>query len=120
MQSCNIGVEVRALFHLLKRRPAFVKMQPVSNAICLYKYPYHNKIKRRISRGELLDDKFVAAYRQIKTCLLSYFKTEPAIEVYYETGPMTYICSMVGVGLPPSFSKVMAKAWTFPAFVFFI
>lgn len=79
MQSCNIGVEVRALFHLLKRRPAFVKMQPVSNAICLYKYPYHNKIKRRISRGELLDDEFVAAYKQIKPCLLLYFKTEPTI-----------------------------------------
>lgn len=42
-------------------------------------YPYHNKIKQRIINNELIKYEFVTAYKNIKPCLLLYFKTEPYI-----------------------------------------
>lgn len=42
-------------------------------------YPYHNKIKRRISNGELVGYEFVEKYKSISPCLLLYFSTEPRI-----------------------------------------
>lgn len=43
-------------------------------------YPYHNKIKQRIKAGELIKFEFVDQYKNIKPCLLLYFKTEPYIK----------------------------------------
>lgn len=42
-------------------------------------YPYHNKIKQRISNGELIGYEFVEKYKSISPCLLLYFSTEPRI-----------------------------------------
>lgn len=42
-------------------------------------YPYHNKIKQRINNGELVKYEFVDSYKNIRPCLLLYFKTEPYI-----------------------------------------
>lgn len=42
-------------------------------------YPYHNKIKQRISNNELLGYEYVNAYKKISPCLLLYFSTEPKI-----------------------------------------
>lgn len=42
-------------------------------------YPYHNKIKQRISNGELVGYEFVEKYKSISPCLLLYFSTEPRI-----------------------------------------
>ena len=42
-------------------------------------YPYHNKIKQRISNNELLRYEYVYKYKDISPCLLLYFETEPKI-----------------------------------------
>lgn len=42
-------------------------------------YPYHNKIKQRITNGELIKFEFVEKYKDISPALLLYFKTEPHI-----------------------------------------
>lgn len=42
-------------------------------------YPYHNRIKQRISEGELIKYEFVDRYKKISPCLLLYFKTEPYV-----------------------------------------
>ncbi len=42
-------------------------------------YPYHNKIKQRISNGELVGYEFVEKYKNISPCLLLHFNTEPRI-----------------------------------------
>lgn len=42
-------------------------------------YPYHNKIKRRITNGELLKYEYVTSYKDIQPCLLLYFRTEPYV-----------------------------------------
>lgn len=42
-------------------------------------YPYHNKIKQRINNGELISYEFVEKYKNISTCLVLYFKSEPYI-----------------------------------------
>lgn len=42
-------------------------------------YPYHNRIKQRISNGELTGYEYVEKHKNIKPALLLYFKTEPYI-----------------------------------------
>lgn len=42
-------------------------------------YPYHNKIKQRIKKGELVKFEFVETYKNISPCLLLYFSTEPYV-----------------------------------------
>lgn len=42
-------------------------------------YPYHNKIKQRIEKGELVRYEYVERYKNISPCLVLYFKTEPYI-----------------------------------------
>nr|ADI17810.1 hypothetical protein [uncultured Sphingobacteriales bacterium HF0130_33B19] len=42
-------------------------------------YPYHNKIKQRITNNELLGYEYVDKYKKISPCLLLYFETEPKI-----------------------------------------
>lgn len=42
-------------------------------------YPYHNKIKQRISNHELLRWEYVKQYKDISPCLLLHFDTEPKI-----------------------------------------
>lgn len=42
-------------------------------------YPYHNKIKQRISNNELLRYEYLDKYKDIAPCLLLYFETEPKI-----------------------------------------
>ena len=43
-------------------------------------YPYHNKIKQRIKNKELIKYEYVAAYKNIKPCLVLYFNTDPYIK----------------------------------------
>jgi len=40
-------------------------------------YPYHNKIKQRISNHELVGYEYVERYKDISPCLLLHFSTEP-------------------------------------------
>lgn len=40
-------------------------------------YPYHNKIKQRIKRGELVKYEYLDKYKNISPCLLLHFNTEP-------------------------------------------
>lgn len=40
-------------------------------------YPYHNTIKKRIRKGELVDYEFVENYKNIGECLLLHFSTPP-------------------------------------------
>ena len=40
-------------------------------------YPYHNKIKSRITNGEMIKYEYLDAYKNIKPCLMLYFKTAP-------------------------------------------
>ncbi len=52
-------------------------------------YPYHNRIKQRIRKGELVGYKFVKDYRNIGECLVLEFSTPPFIRPirphkYYE------------------------------------
>jgi hypothetical protein len=42
-------------------------------------YPYHNRIKQRITNGELLSFEFRDEYKDIKPVLLLHFSTEPYI-----------------------------------------
>ncbi len=42
-------------------------------------YPYHNRIKQRISQGKLTGFEYVEKYKQISPCLLLYFEDEPKI-----------------------------------------
>ena len=42
-------------------------------------YPYHNIIKQRIKRQELVGYEYVAEYKRIRPCLLLYFSTEPRV-----------------------------------------
>ena len=42
-------------------------------------YPYHNKIKSRIKKGELIKFEYTEKYKNISPCLLLYFNTEPYI-----------------------------------------
>ncbi|MBQ7725866.1 MAG: hypothetical protein IJT66_01855 [Clostridia bacterium] len=42
-------------------------------------YPYHNHIKQRIRRGELIDVVKTENYRKIGECLLLYFSTPPYV-----------------------------------------
>ena len=42
-------------------------------------YPYHNKIKQRITNHELISYEYVDSYKTIKPCLLLHFSTEPKI-----------------------------------------
>lgn len=42
-------------------------------------YPYHNKIKQRISSNELIRYEYVEKYKDISPCLLLHFDTEPKI-----------------------------------------
>ncbi len=42
-------------------------------------YPYHNKIKQRITNKELLRYEYVERYKNISPCLLLYFSTKPEI-----------------------------------------
>lgn len=42
-------------------------------------YPYHNKIKSRISNNELVSYEYVEKYKNIMPCLLLHFSTEPKI-----------------------------------------
>ena len=42
-------------------------------------YPYHNKIKQRISNNELTGYEYVKQYKNISPCLLLYFDTEPKV-----------------------------------------
>lgn len=42
-------------------------------------YPYHNRIKQRIEKGELLAWELVESYNKISPCLLLFFSTEPKI-----------------------------------------
>lgn len=42
-------------------------------------YPYHNKIKQRITNNELVGYEYVDQYKNIKPCLLLHFRTEPYI-----------------------------------------
>lgn len=42
-------------------------------------YPYHNKIRNRIKKGELTGYSFVNDYNGIKPCLLLYFSTFPHV-----------------------------------------
>ena len=40
-------------------------------------YPYHNRIKQRITNGELIGFQFVDDYPKIGECLLLQFNTYP-------------------------------------------
>ena len=40
-------------------------------------YPYHNRIKQRIKKGELAGYVFVKDYKEIGECLLLIFNTPP-------------------------------------------
>ena len=42
-------------------------------------YPYHNKIKQRISNQELIKYEYVDKYKKISPCLLLHFYTYPKI-----------------------------------------
>ena len=42
-------------------------------------YPYHNKIKERIRKGEMTHYEYVDRYKDISPCLLIYFDTEPKL-----------------------------------------
>ena len=42
-------------------------------------YPYHNRIKQRISNDELVDYEFIEDYPKIGECLVLKFNTIPAI-----------------------------------------
>lgn len=42
-------------------------------------YPYHNRIKQRIKKGELVGYKFVDDYKTIGECLLLFFDTPPFV-----------------------------------------
>lgn len=42
-------------------------------------YPYHNKIKKRITNNELTHYEYVDKYKNIAPCLLLHFSTEPNI-----------------------------------------
>lgn len=42
-------------------------------------YPYHNRIKQRITNRELEGFEYVDSYKNITPCLLLYFSTEPKI-----------------------------------------
>ncbi len=42
-------------------------------------YPYHNRIKQRISNNEMVKYEFVEKYKNISPCLLLYFNTEPYV-----------------------------------------
>jgi hypothetical protein len=42
-------------------------------------YPYHNKIKQRITKGELISSELVEDYKGISPCLLLFFRTEPYV-----------------------------------------
>lgn len=42
-------------------------------------YPYHARIKQRISADELTGYEYVAEYNKIKPCLLLYFRTFPYV-----------------------------------------
>jgi hypothetical protein len=42
-------------------------------------YPYHNEIKSRIVRKELIRYEYVDSYKDISPCLLLHFETEPKI-----------------------------------------
>lgn len=42
-------------------------------------YPYHNRIKQRISNNELAGFEYVHKYKNIKPCLLLYFDTDPKV-----------------------------------------
>ncbi len=43
-------------------------------------YPYHNKIKQRITNNELLKYEYVDKYKNISPCLLLFFSTEPKVK----------------------------------------
>lgn len=43
-------------------------------------YPYHQKIKQRITNGEMTCFEFVDEYNKIKPCLLIYFRTFPYVK----------------------------------------
>lgn len=43
-------------------------------------YPYHNKIKQRIKNQELIRYEYVDKYKNISTCLLLHFSTEPKVK----------------------------------------
>ncbi|PKQ64867.1 hypothetical protein BZG02_03165 [Labilibaculum filiforme] len=42
-------------------------------------YPYHNKIKQRINNNELVRYEYVEKYKNIASCMLLHFTTEPKI-----------------------------------------
>ncbi len=42
-------------------------------------YPYHNKIKQRINKDELIRFEYIDKYKQISPCLLLCFNTEPYV-----------------------------------------
>ena len=42
-------------------------------------YPYHNRIKQRMTNGEFIRYEYVDKYNGISPCLLLYFSTEPNI-----------------------------------------
>ena len=42
-------------------------------------YPYHNRIKQRITNNELIGFEYVEKYKNIAPCLLLHFYTEPKI-----------------------------------------
>ena len=42
-------------------------------------YGYHPRIKQRISNKELTGFEYVDKYKDIKPCLLLYFKTDPMV-----------------------------------------
>ena len=42
-------------------------------------YPYHNIIKQRIKRQELVGYEYVEVYKRIRPCLLLYFSTDPRV-----------------------------------------
>jgi len=47
-------------------------------------YPYHNKIKHCIFNNELLSYTFVAKDKDISSCLLLHFDTEPKVRTFRE------------------------------------
>jgi hypothetical protein len=42
-------------------------------------YPYHNRIKQRISNRELIKYEYIDNYNGISPCLLLHFNTEPKV-----------------------------------------
>ena len=42
-------------------------------------YPYHNRIKQRINRNELISYDNADKFKYISPCLLLHFNTEPKI-----------------------------------------